>query len=476
MTLRARLTAIMCVTVAVAVVAVSLLGYAAVRRQLLDEVDRQLTERADLAVDSAAVLQARRGIADPIGPMTSRRAERRGIPPADPFGDLETSFQLIDSSGTVAARPGGNPISLPVDDTDRYIATQPTGTSTIRTVELEDGNERMLTISAGDDVAVQVSRSLESTDDTLGTLTVLFAVVGGLVIAAAVASGFAITRRSLRPIGRLTDAAEHIARTKDVTTTIEEAGSDEVGRLSAAFNEMLEALASAREQQRQLVADASHELRTPLTALRTNIEVLSRAAERGQLAEISTQDLMADVRAELESLSTLVSEIVDLAADLPASDDVPFETVDLVALVGDVAARAGRRYGVLVDVRVDGPERVVGQQDLLERAISNLVDNAAKWDRSGVPIEVRVSGRRVEVVDHGPGLGGADPDRLFDRFYRGPDVQATPGSGLGLAIVKQVVDRHGGRVFAADGTGRGAAIGFELPVPPVSAAEGSRLS
>jgi two-component system sensor histidine kinase MprB len=463
MTLRARLTLITCLTVAAAVVVVAVVGYAAVRRQLLDDIDRQLQQRAEYAASSSSVSH---GYVSPLEPGSLPEMGRRpgrGLAPLDPFADPETSFQIITTNGQVVDRPGGNPVALPVDDADRAVAARPAGTSTVRVVELEGGRERLLTMAAGNDVAVQVSRSLTQTDDTLQTLTVLFAIVGGVVIAVTVASGFTLTRRSLRPIGRLTDAAEQIARTQDLSTTIDEAGSDEVGRLSAAFNEMLTALAGAREQQRQLVADASHELRTPLTSLRTNIEVLSRAADRHQLDEVGTRGLMEDVRVELEALSTLVAEIVDLATDVSAADAGGFESVDLGHLVSEAADRASRRYGVVVAVQLDVPEVVAGVPALLERAVSNLLENAAKWDSSGVPIEVSVHGRRVEVRDHGPGLGTAEPERVFDRFYRGPDTQATPGSGLGLAIVKQVVDRHGGRVLATDASGGGARVGFELP-------------
>ena len=463
MTLRARLTLITCVTVAVAVVVVAVVGYAAVRRQLLDDIDRQLQQRAEYAVASSAVADAH--VLQPLPGYLQPTPRRpgRGLAPADPFADPETSFQVITTNGQVVDRPGGNPIALPVDDTDRAVAARPAGASTVRDVEVGGGRERMLTMAAGNDVAVQVSRSLAQTDDTLQTLTVLFAIVGGVVIAVTVGSGFALTRRSLRPIGRLTDAAEQVARTQDLATTIDEGGSDEVGRLSAAFNEMLTALAGAREQQRQLVADASHELRTPLTSLRTNIEVLSRAADRNQLGELSTRALMDDVRVELEALSTLVAEIVDLATDVSAADAGGFEPVDLGHLVTETADRASRRYGVVVDVQLHASETVAGVSALLERAVSNLLENAAKWDQSGVPIEVSVHGRRIEVRDHGPGLGTADPERLFDRFYRGPDTQATPGSGLGLAIVKQVVERHGGQVLATNAPGGGALVGFELP-------------
>jgi two-component system sensor histidine kinase MprB len=464
--LRARLTLILCATVAVAVVLVSIIGYAAVRRQLLDDIDRQLDQRAEFAASSAAVSQARRDDEEMerVGRFVpeAQRRPQRGLAPVDPFADPETSFQLIDATGAVIDRPGGTPLDLPVGDVDRTIASRPAGASTFRDVEVDGGRERMLTMAVGDNVAVQVARSLEQTDETLDTLVLLFALVGGVVITFAVTTGLVVTRRSLQPIARLTDTAEQIARTHDVSTTIDESRRDEVGRLAGAFNEMLQTLASAREQQRQLVADASHELRTPLTSLRTNIEVLSRAAERGQLDDESTRALMADVRVELEALSVLVAEIVDLATDAATRDGID-EDVDLGALVDDAGGRAGRRFGLLVDVRLVEPETVTGDPALLDRAVSNLLENAAKWDHSGLPVEVTVEHRSVQVRDHGPGLAGADPARIFDRFYRGPQSQRTPGSGLGLAIVKQVVERHGGRVHAADAAGGGAVVGFELP-------------
>lgn len=470
MSLRARLTLITCVTVAVAVVVVAIVGYVAVRRQLLDDVDRQLQQRAEYAVASTAVEQAQQDHTfTNLLPQLARRPGR-GMPPVDPFADPDIAFQVINANGEVVSRPGGNPVSLPVDDTDRALAASTAGASTVRNVSVDGTTERMLTVATGDEVAVQVSRSLAPTEDTLQTLTVLFALVGGIVIAVAVGTGFAMTRRSLQPIGRLTDAAEQIARTQDVsgvidTATIGTRSTDEVGRLSDAFNEMLAALAGAREQQRQLVADASHELRTPLTSLRTNIEVLSRAAERKQLDEASTRALMHDVRTELEALSTLVAEIVDLASDATTADSAPFEPVDLAEIVRDTASRTARRHGIVVHVRVGDSAIVSGVPALLERAVSNVLENAAKWDRSGLPIETTVDGGRVRVRDHGPGLGGADPARLFDRFYRGPDSQRMPGSGLGLAIVKQVVERHGGRVEAAD-LGDGTLVGFTLPTVP----------
>jgi two-component system sensor histidine kinase MprB len=463
MSLRARLTLVLCVTVTVAVVAVSVLGLAAVRRQLLSEVDRQLEQRADLVARSNALDETRARL-ERFGPLAGNpRRVGRALPPVDPFADVDTSFQVIDASGAVLSRPGENSIELPVDEADRRVATEPEGASTKRTVRVDGSSERMLTVSTGNGTALQLSRSLEQTNDTMAALIVLFAAVGAVVIGVAVVSGLVITRRSLQPIRRLTDAAEEIARTQDVSTTIPESGTDEVGRLSAAFNQMLHTLATAREQQRQLVADASHELRTPLTALRTNIEVLSRAAERGRLDDADTKALMADVRTELEALSLLVTEIVDLATDVATTTDDAFETVDLGALVEAAAQRATRRYGVAIDVDADGAGSVTGVPRLLDRAVANLFDNAAKWDRSGRSIEATVRGGRVEVRDHGPGLAGADPARVFDRFYRGPATQSAPGSGLGLAIVAQVVERHGGRVFAADAPDGGAVVGFELP-------------
>jgi two-component system, OmpR family, sensor histidine kinase MprB len=305
---------------------------------------------------------------------------------------------------------------------------------------------------------VQAVRPLDDVDRTLRRL--LFALVlvslGG--VALAVWLGLLVARAALTPVKQLTDAAEHVARTRDLSRRIRADRTDELSRLGASFNTMLEALSSSQQAQRQLVADASHELRTPLTSLRTNIEVLSSDA----LPPEDRERLLADVVAQLGELTLLVSDLVDLArGDEPAA--VP-EDVRLDLLVADAVERARRHAPDKTFFTDLEPSLVEGVPGRLDRAVANLIDNAAKWSPPGGQIEVSVSGGEVSVRDHGPGIADSDLPHVFDRFYRAPAARGLPGSGLGLAIVRQVAQSHGGTVTAERANGGGARMRLTLPV------------
>lgn len=285
----------------------------------------------------------------------------------------------------------------------------------------------------------------------------VLALAGALGVAVAAALGLVVSRSALRPIAELTDAAEHVAETQELAARIEVDRDDEVGRLAYAFNTMLNALEESRLQQRRLVRDAGHELRTPLTALRTNIELLARADD---LPTDARRRILDDVTFELEQLSKLVSEVVDLATETGPSDE-PMVTVVLDDVVATVAHRYERRTGHVISVDADATS-VMGRRSLLERAVSNLIDNAVKWSPAEEPVEVEVARGRVRVIDHGPGISTVDRPRVFDRFYRSDAARTAPGSGLGLAIVQQIIQDHGGSVFVEETPGGGAIVGFTL--------------
>ncbi len=177
------------------------------------------------------------------------------------------------------------------------------------------------------------------------------------------------------------------------------------------------------------------------------------------LPEVQREALLADVQGELGELSTMVDELMTLAAE--PRDEVR-QRIDLSELVEVQAARAARRHER--DVRVTGTGGLVDAGPTgLDRAVANLLENAAKFSATGTPIEVSVAGGRVIVRDHGPGIDPADVDRIFDRFHRSDAARSLPGSGLGLAIVRQVVETNGGRVFAGNHPEGGAVVGFDLP-------------
>ena len=436
MNLRTRLTVLVAVAVGVTVIAVAGVATVTTRNELRRAVDDALEQRA-------------RAVIDP-------RPGPPGRPPRDPIAAGDTSTSVFTADGRRLDAPKAT-TAVPVTDRDLAVAAG-TAPGYFRDADVAGEHLRVLTVAAGDGRAVQLARSVSGLDDTIARLTLLYALLGALGVAAAGLLGWAVARRSLRPVDDLTLAVERVATDRDLTSEIEVERHDEVGRLAASFNRMLQALRTSRQQQQQLVSDASHELRTPLTSLRTNIDVLDRLDE---LPGEERAALLADLRSEMVELSALVAELVDLATE---EDQVPEEqeTLRLDELVGRLAARTERRTGFPVhcDLR---PTTVRGRPNRLERAVANLFDNAAKWSPDGGTIHVRLADDALVVSDEGPGIDDADLARVFDRFYRADAARGRPGSGLGLAIVRQVVEEHGGRVIAGRAPGGGAAVGFRLP-------------
>ena len=442
--LRSRIAIIASLAVALAVVLISAGAYYVTRDELLDQVDDSLLEVATQATDTGGLIA-----------LLSEQSGARG--PFRTASQFEVLFlQAFDASGGVA-RPRSQDFALPLEEADLDLALF-AAAPMIRDIDVEGDPYRMITAHVGDGLAFQAARSLSEVEATLAGLTVVLVIAGALGVALAAALGLVVSRSALRPVATLTNAAEHVAETQELEERIEVDRDDEVGRLAVAFNTMLAALEVSRSQQRRLVRDAGHELRTPLTALRTNIELLVRADE---LPPDTRRRLLDDVTFELEQLSKLVSEVVDLASATGPSDEVP-EQVQLDELVSDVAHRFERRTSHEVAV-VSQPTNVLGQRGQLERAISNLIDNAVKWSPPGATVEVDVEAGRVSVIDHGPGIDEVDRSRVFDRFYRSDAARTTPGSGLGLAIVQQVIQDHDGTVFVVEGEDGGAIVGFELP-------------
>jgi two-component system sensor histidine kinase MprB len=223
---------------------------------------------------------------------------------------------------------------------------------------------------------------------------------------------------------------------------------------------MLAALEESTRAQRQLVADASHELRTPLTSVRTNIEVL--AGDRLLPAEERAR-LLSDVVEQLEEMTTLIAELIELAR--AEQQSVEPEHVRLDLLVADAVERARRnRPEVVYTVELE-PAVVAGVPATIERAVGNLLDNAAKWSPSGAEVEVALRDGRLTVRDHGPGIAEEDLPYVFDRFYRARAARGMPGSGLGLAIVRQVAESHGGEVLAERAEGGGTRMVLTLGAP-----------
>jgi two-component system sensor histidine kinase MprB len=309
--------------------------------------------------------------------------------------------------------------------------------------------------------ALQVAFPLDEVDQFLRRLILILGsvMVGGTVLAAGL--GRVVASTALSPVRDLTHAAEKVAMTKDLAHRIAREGSDELGRLASSFNAMLEALDASLKAQRQLVADASHEIRTPLTSLRTNIEVL---AKTDALSPSEKDNLLGDVIGQLDELTVLMGNLIELARG--EEPDVEAEEVRLDLLVESAVERAQRNWPEVRFVSRLSPSTVQAIPTRVERAIMNLLDNAAKWSPQQGEVEVTVSDGEVRVRDQGPGISAADLPYVFDRFYRAADARGMPGSGIGLAIVRQVATSHGGWASAENADGGGAIL--KLALPPIS--------
>ncbi len=441
MPLRRRLTVVAAVAVAVAVALACVVAYLAVRGELISQVDQALTAQAELPAPGPGF-----GFRRPrVGTLSARR------------GGPTPYIQVAGENGRFLTL-GTEDAALPVDAKTRAVAAGARDRY-FSDAQVQGVHVRVLTTPVEQGVALQVGRSLDSTDGVLARLRVILLLVclGG--IALAVALGRLVSRNVVAPIVSVTEAARHIAATEDLGRRIEVTSQDEVGELAQHFNAMLDTLEGSMAAQRQLVADASHELRTPITSLRTNIEVL---AESDALPREERERLRADIEEQVAELGDLVNDLIELArGDQPRRDT---EDVRLDELVGEAVARA-RRHAP--QVRFDSdlrPAVVEGTRERLARAVNNLLDNAAKHsDR----VEVLAGPGGVRVRDHGGGIADEDLPFLFDRFYRGASARGRPGSGLGLAIVRQVAETHGGTVRAENASGGGAEFVLELPAAAV---------
>jgi len=435
MSFRARLALVAAAAVALAVIVASGVVYFVVKGQLYSSVDTALRNSMERIERSTAVL-------DP----------NDGPPQPGVFGGFP---QAVGGDGHVFTLPGQT-LTIPVTQHVLQVARGESD-SYYANAEVGGNHVRVITFPYQPGLAVQIARPLDETDRALARIrTLLFLIAaGGTLIAGGL--GLIVSSAALTPVRRLTRATETVTETGDLSERIEVDGKDELSRLASSFNTMLAALEESSRARSQLVADASHELRTPLTSLRTNIEVL--ASER-ELPAGERQRLLTDVVEQLGEMTTLIAELMELARGeehFGAPEDV---RLDLVA-AGAVERTKRNRPGV--EFKTDLEESLVyGVPETLDRALGNLLDNAAKWSPPGGEVEVAVHASEVTVRDHGPGIDEEDLPYVFDRFYRASSARGLPGSGLGLAIVRQVAQAHGGTVVAERAEGGGTLMRFTL--------------
>jgi two-component system, OmpR family, sensor histidine kinase MprB len=450
LSLRWRVMLLAMSMVAMVVVLIAVAAFIVVSASLYKNVDDQLQSRAKLLIESGSL------DSDP-GKAIEGTA----------YSDVNAVLIIPGRSIYTANQEGQSlPFGQPEEDVvqgDLLLSLRTANHQRVLAQRIDNGSTLLL------------SKSLTPTDTVLRQLGTVLLIIGGVGVAIAAIAGGMVARAGLRPVRRLTDAAERVARTDDLRP-IPVSGSDELASLTQSFNMMLRALAESRERQARLVTDAGHELRTPLTSLRTNVELLMAAMAPGAppLPESEMAGLRTDVIAQIEELSTLVGDLVDLTRD--EAGNVVHEPVDMTEVIDRSLERVRRRRNdIEFDVDII-PWQVYGDSAGLSRAVLNLLDNAAKWSPSGERVRVRL--RQVDathaeliVADKGPGIAPQERRLVFERFYRSASARALPGSGLGLAIVKQVALKHGGVIRIEDtipgGQPPGTSICVLLPGSPM---------
>ena len=443
MSLRTRFAIVTAAVVMVFTMSMSFGAYRIATDQLEKQVDTSLNQRASRII---AIVD------DPR--FDWNQAFGRG--PANQ-AIMQTEVDAI----TQVRLPGGQILKrpeypeLPLQDQDQKLT--PTGNRIHRSGLVIDGHRfRTLTVALSDGSLLQLAKDTQVVVEARTGMRRWFPLLAALQVVIAAFVGWLFARRITRPIENLASAAESIAMTQDLTHDIPAGGAGEVGTLVNSFNSMLTALRNSLSRQRQLVQDASHELRTPLTSLRANTELL----ERANLSEDDRNAILADIRAEIDELTGLSSELSSLATDHRTNEmAIP---VNLIDIATEVVSRAQRRTTAPVTLHTGANTIVVARPHQLERAVSNLVDNAIKFSAGGGDVQVWVADMSVEVRDSGPGIPDTDKPHVFDRFYRAVHTRSMPGSGLGLAIVSQCAEDNDGETYVRDNPGGGAVVGIRF--------------
>jgi two-component system, OmpR family, sensor histidine kinase MprB len=447
MSFRARLAIAAAAAVALAVVLASVTVYVVVRSELRGTLDSALRDRA-------AQVQH-----EPL--RAFQAGDQAFLEPGPQLGGAPGYFQVVNADGDTIRLPNET-VELPVTNAVRDVASGDRG-GYLSDADVAGVHVRVITVPYAEGFAIQIARPLTEVDHSLSRIRTYLLIIAAIGIALAAALGLAVARTALAPVRRLTGATENVTKTGDLSERIDASGTDELSRLAASFNTMLAALEESTRAQQQLVGDASHELRTPLTSLRTNVEVLAGGRE---LPPEERERLLRDVIEQLDEMTTLVAELSELARGELEPGEA--EDVRLDLLAADAVERT-RRNRPGVQVTTDFEESLVhGVPASIERAVANLLDNAAKWSPPEGEVEVTVKDGEVVVRDHGPGIDETDLPYVFDRFYRASSARGMPGSGLGLAIVRQVAESQGGEVRAERAEGGGTRMSLRLNGRPVS--------
>lgn len=456
--LQRRLTLLTTVAVALTMAATLITGWLALRATLWD-----INERGSLLVarDLAPIARHQMGTTGGLNML---------------IGPGSTVVEVAKSDGTV--------LSIPGEDTTLHLgaaeakAARQQDTTVRNTTSLDKVKYRLVTVPFDKPgYVLVVARPLTAAAEILHVFGIVVLLFGTGGVLGAGFLGRAVAQTALRPVRTFTEAVQHIAETEDLEPiSIDRYTGGDLATLTATFNQMLHRLAASRDQQYRLVSDASHELRTPLTSMRTNIDLLALDAGSGLLGFAERTSILGDVQRQMSGFTTVIIDLLDLTRSASASE---YKPVDLSAVVR-TAVEDVRRRGQDLTVNIDGhPLQIIGDEHSLQRAVTNVLDNAVKWSPPGGTIRIHADGRQLRITDQGPGIAEADLPHIFDRFFRGETARSSPGTGLGLAIAAKAVHDHGGTIEAGNITGGGAQVTIQLPsasIPDAVVVRRSRVS
>ncbi len=443
--LRDRLAVLVAAAVASAVALTGVAAWLITRVTVFNQLDSELVDVAAVTANWVAV------DIEGMGGLDTNALKAANV-----------TVMLVRADSRISTLPGAT-VSLVPGVEELSVARRQQGSSA-RTGAASNGEPYRIVavpLKAGTErYALVLGRPLQATNNILATLAWSLAIFGFLGVGVSSAIGFVIARAAIRPMRRLTEAVTHVTDTNELDPIVIE-GTGELADLGRSFNTMLSSLQSSRERQHRLIADAGHELRTPLTSLRTNVELLVADERSRMLPEGARTDILRDIAAQLGEFTTLVGDLVHLSRE-DVVEPHP-EPIDLRDVVHSAIARAKRRGPSLsFDVELN-PLYLVGEPDSLERAITNLLDNAVKFSPQDGTVHVLLEGDRLRISDQGPGIPDDELPHVFDRFWRSPSARNTPGSGLGLSIVAQTIKAHGGWVKAGRSAEGGAEFIIRLP-------------
>ena len=421
-TVRARTTAAAVLVVAVVLILAAVALVLSLRGVLVREVHAAVEQQAAQAVE-----QLESGAAPAA--VAARGGEEAFNQVLDEDGDVVAADDVVLGQPPVAVLEPGETrqASVPFDDDDDFLVTA-------ASAETTDGA-----------VIVLSARSLDRVGESTSALTGLLAVGLPLVLVVLALVTWRIVGRALAPVDAVRREVEEISAAELHRRVPEPDGADEIARLAATMNRMLERLERAQNQQRRFVSDASHELRSPITVIRQHAEVALAHPDR-----MPASDLATTVRAESMRLQLMVDDLLLLARADEGTLTLQPHPIDLDDLVFDEAKRLRSLTDLHVDTAGVSGGRIDADPAAIRRVLRNLTDNAARHARGTVALRLAQTNGRVvlDVDDDGPGIATDDRERVLDRFVRLDDARTRDagGAGLGLAIAAELVAAHGGDI------------------------------